>query len=155
MLQLTKSQQNKGNTMSKIIIPTMLSLLLSITSLSAYDLKSNMLLLNAELSEVQRTFITSDQEGVRDSINRFAKHAKELLGSKEKFKAMLPKDKQSKANEAVMAAQIIEHNVQIILDAISNKHNQSGRIRREESQRAYTYIEHACFRCHNIVRDNY
>ena len=141
--------------MSKIIIPILLSLTMSYTSLTAYDLKSNMLLLNAELSEVQRTFITSDQDGVKESIERFAKHAKELLGNKEKFRVMLPKHKQNKANEAVMAAQIIEHNVQIILDAISNKYNQSGRIRREEAQRAYTYIEHACFRCHNLVRDEY
>lgn len=125
------------------------------TSLHAYDLKSNMLLLNAELSEVQRGFITSDQDGVEKSIKSFAKHVQELLGSKEKFAAMLPKNKQHKANEAVMSAQIINYNVQIILDAIENKHNQSGIVRREEAQRAYTYIEHACFRCHNIVRDEY
>lgn len=128
---------------------------LTFTSLSAYDLKSNMLLLNAELGEVQRSFITSDQNAVKSSIERFATHAQELLGNKEKFAALLPDDKKSKANEAVMSAQIISHNVQIILDAIENKYNQSGRIRREEAQRAYTYIEHACFRCHNIVRDNY
>ena len=128
---------------------------LAFTSLSAYDLKSNMLLLNAELSEVQRAFISSDQDGVQNSIKRFAKHAQELLGNKEKFAAMLPKGKKHKANEAVMSAQIISHNVRIILDAINNKYNQSGKVRREESQRAYTYIEHACFRCHNIVRDKY
>jgi len=153
MLQSTI--KNKENPMSRILIPALLSLILSFTSLSAYDLKSNMLLLDAELREVQRNFMISNREGVEESVNRFAKHAKELFGSKEKFKAMLPKNKQSKANEAVMAAQIIEHNVQIILDAINNKHKQHGRIRREESQRAYSYIEHACFRCHNLVRDDY
>lgn len=137
----------------KAVILSLISLLF--TSLSAYDLKSNMLLLNAELGEVQRAFISSNQEGVQSSIKRFAEHAQELLGNKEKFSAMLPKDKKYKANEAVMSAQIISHNVQIILDAVDNKHNQSGQIRREEAQRAYTYIEHACFRCHNIVRDNY
>ena len=125
------------------------------TSLSAYDLKSNMLLLNAELSEVQRAFISSDQEGVQKSIKRFAEHAQDLLGNKEKFSTMLPANKKHKANEAVMSAQIISHNVQIILDAIENKRNQSGIVRREEAQRAYTYIEHACFRCHNLVRDEY
>ena len=128
---------------------------MAFTSLSAYDLKSNMLLLNAELAEVQRAFIASDQSGVKNSIERFATHAQELLGNKEKFAVLLPKNKQNKANEAVMSAQIISHNVGIILDAIDNKYNQSGIIRREEAQRAYTYIEHACFRCHNIVRDNY
>ena len=139
----------------KVLVSSLVTLALSITSLSAvdYNLKSNMQLLNTELREVQQGFISSDKEGVRDSINRFAKHVEELLGDKKKFKDMLPKDKKSKANEAVMSAQIIAHNVQIIRDAIDNKYNQSGTIRREESQRAYTYIEHACFRCHNLVRD--
>jgi len=112
-----------------------------------------MLLLNTQLREVQQGFMTSDKEGIKVSIERFAKHANDLLGDKEKFGEMLPKNKKYKANEAVMSAQIIAHNVQIILDAIANKYNQSGKTRREESQRAYTYIEHACFRCHNIVRD--
>ncbi|MGB6020555.1 MAG: hypothetical protein WBF77_13265 [Sulfurimonadaceae bacterium] len=142
--------------MSKNVIAAgFTALVLSFTSLSAYDLKSNMLQLNTELSEVQRAFLSSDKEGVKNSINRFAQHAQELLGNKEKFAEMLPKEKKHKANEAVMSAQIISHNVQIILDAVDNKYNQSGQIRREESQRAYTYIEHACFRCHNIVRDEY
>ncbi len=136
----------------KLLLTTLATLTLS-TTLSAYDLKSNMLLLNAELSEIQRTFITSDMKGVDEAVRRFAKHSEELLGNKNNFKAMLPKDKQHKAQEAVMAAQIIKHNVGIILDEIQNKHNHSGTRRREEAQRAYTYIEHACFRCHNIVRD--
>ncbi len=139
--------------MRKIIITSLMAMTLAISSLSAYDLKSNMLLLNAELREVQQGFISSDKEGVKEAIDKFAKHAQELLGNKDNFAKMLPADKKNKAKEAVMSAQIIAHNVQIIRDAISNKYNQSGQIRREESQRAYTYIEHACFRCHNIVRD--
>ena len=141
--------------MKKLIIATLVILGLSGSSLLAYDLKSNMQLLDADLRAVQNGFIMSDMNGVKTSIDRFAKHAQELLGNKAKFKEMLSKDQQHKANEAVMSAQIISHNVQIILDAIDNKYNQSGKVRREESQRAYTYIEHACFRCHNIVRDKY
>ena len=125
------------------------------TSLFAYDLKSNMQLLNSELGEVHNGFITSDKEKVKSAINNFAKHSQELLGNKDKFSEMLPENKKHKAGEAVMSAQIIAHNVQIILDAIDNKYNQPGLVRREESQRAYTYIEHACFRCHNILRDEY
>lgn len=138
----------------KLLLSILATLALS-TTLSAYDLKSNMLLLEAELAEVQRTFIRSDQQGVQDSITRFAAHAKELFGNKEQFRAMLPREKKSKVSEAVMAAQIIQHNVDIILGEIENRHKHSGARRREEAQRAYTYIEHACFRCHNIVRDNY
>jgi len=141
--------------MKKVLLAALVVFGLSGNSLSAYDLKTNMQLLNADLGAVRNGFITSDMLGVKSSIERFAKHADELLGNKDKFKEMLPKDKKHKANEAVMSAQIISHNVQIILDAISNKYNQSGKVRREESQRAYTYIEHACFRCHNIVRDKY
>lgn len=128
---------------------------LALSSLQAYDLKSNMQLLNAELSEVQRGFITSDQELVGSSIKKFSQHVQELLGDKKKFEDILPNNKKHKANEAVMSAQIINYNVDIILGAIENKHNQNGLARREESQRAYTYIEHACFRCHNLVRDKY
>ena len=126
---------------------------LSIASLSAYDLKTNMLLLNAELSEVQQGFISSNMEGIDSAIRRFKKDADELLGNKDKIKSMLPANKKAKANEATVAAQIIATNTQIIIDAIENKYNHSGKKRREDAQRAYTYTEHACFRCHNIVRD--
>jgi len=139
----------------KLLLTGITALLLSFTSLVAYDLKSNMLQLNSELSKVQKAFMISDQEGVKKSITKFAKHAQDLLGNKEKFKTMLPKNKQYKVNAAVISAQIIEHNAQIILDAINNKYQESGRVRRENSQVAYTYIEGACFRCHNLVRDDY
>jgi len=139
--------------MKKIVMKSMVMVALLGTSTFAYDLKTNMQLLNADLNVVQQGFITSDKEGVAEAIERLSKHTQELLGNQEKFAKMLPENKRSKANEAKMSAQIIAHNIQIIRDAIVNKHNQSGLIRREESQRAYTYIEHACFRCHNIVRD--
>ena len=139
--------------MKKIILTSLLTLGMTVTSISAYDLKTNMQLLGTEMAVLQHGFMYSDMKGVRDAVEELSKHSNELLGNKEKFKEMLPKNKKHKANEAVMSAQIISHNVQIILDAIENKLNKSGITRREESQRAFTYIEHACFRCHNIVRD--
>ncbi len=139
--------------MKKIILTSLVTLGMTVTSVSAYDLKTNMQMLGAEMSVLQHGFMYSDMEGVRAAVEKLAKHSEELLGNKEKFKDMLPKNKKHKAGEAVMSAQIISHNVQIIQDVIENKLNKSGIIRREESQRAFTYIEHACFRCHNIVRD--
>lgn len=139
--------------MKKSILTGLMTLAISVTTASAYDLKTNMMLLNAELSEVQQGFISSNEAGVESAIKRFAKDAQELLGNRDKIAAMLPEGKKSKANEAVKAAQIISTNAQIIIDAIDNKYNHSGKRRREDAQRAYTYIEHACFRCHNIVRD--
>lgn len=139
--------------MKKIILTSLVTLGMTVTSVSAYDLKINMQMLGAEMSVLQHGFMYSDMEGVRAAVEKLAKHSEELLGNKEKFKDMLPKNKKHKAGEAVMSAQIIAHNVQIIQDVIENKLNKSGITRREESQRAFTYIEHACFRCHNIVRD--
>ena len=66
---------------------------------------------------------------------------------------MLPKGKKNQVQEAIYAAEVISKNAQIIMDEIDNKNKHSGLQRRETSQRAYTEIEHACFRCHNIVRD--
>ena len=137
----------------KILLTTLVTLGLTATSVSAYDLKVNMQLLGAEMAVLQNGFMNSDMEGVRAAVEKLSKHSEELLGNKKKFKEMLPESKQHKAGEAVMSAQIISHNVQIIRDAIENKLNKSNITRREESQRAYTYIEHACFRCHNLVRD--
>lgn len=134
---------------------TFAGLLMIASSLSAYDLKENMNMLNAELSDVRQGFIVSDPQMVKTAIVKFQKHVSELLGDKKTFEDMLPNNKKHKASEAIMSANIINYNVEIILDAIENKHNQSGIARREESQRAYTYIEHACFRCHNLVRDRY
>lgn len=139
--------------MKKILLTSLVTLGFTATSALAYDLKTNMQLLGAEMAVLQHGFMNSDMQGVKAAVEKLSKHSEELLGNKEKFKEMLPKNKKHKASEAVMSAEIIAHNVQIIEDAIENKLNKSGLTRREESQRAYTYIEHACFRCHNIVRD--
>ena len=139
--------------MKKIILTSLVTLGMTVTSVSAYDLKTNMQLLGAEMSVLQHGFMYSDMQGVKAAIEKLSKHSEELLGNKEKFKEMLPENKKHKAGEAAMSAEIIAHNVKIIQDAIENKSNKSGITRREESQRAFTYIEHACFRCHNIVRD--
>ena len=71
--------------MNKKILGFLLTIGLSITSASAYDLKTNMMLLNAELSEVQQGFISSNMAGVNSAIRRFKKDAQELLGDEEKI----------------------------------------------------------------------
>ena len=139
--------------MKKLLLTLSITLGLGVTTIYGYELKVNMQSLNTKLQAVLQGFMHSDMKGVKEAIEAFSKESKALLGNKEKFKQMLPEGKKYKANEAVMSAQIIEHNVQIIRDAIDNKLNKSGIVRREESQRAYSYIEQSCFRCHNIVRD--
>jgi len=131
----------------------MVMMLLTAVSLSAYDLRSNMLLLNTELSEVQQAIMTSNMEGLSNALKRFAHDAEALLGNKDEFAAMLPKAKEHKAKIAVDAAHVIAYNVQVIEDAISNKNQLSEKKRKEEAQRAYSFITRACFNCHNVVRD--
>ena len=72
--------------MKKILVSAIVTLAMSGSSLFAYDLKTNMQLLNADLGAVRNAFITSDMNGVKSSIQRFAKHSQELLGNKDKFK---------------------------------------------------------------------
>ena len=55
------------------LVAGVIATLLSAATLSAYDLRSNMLLLNAELSEVQQAFMTSNMEGLSNAIKRFAR----------------------------------------------------------------------------------
>lgn len=137
----------------KALVIGLIALSMSATTLTAYDLKSNMLKLNVELSEIQQGIMTSNEEALADAVARFVKDADDLLSNKDKIAEMLPAGKKHKANIAVNTAHIIDVNVQIIEDSLSNKHNLSKVRRKEDAQRAYTYIEHACFNCHNLVRD--
>ncbi|MFA6759517.1 MAG: hypothetical protein WCR69_00535 [Sulfuricurvum sp.] len=140
--------------LKKIVMATLLTL--SSTAMAQeFNLKENMLQLNAEMLDVRNGFMISDPDLVKVSILKFQRHVLDLLGDKKTFEQMLPKAQKHKAGEAIMSANIINYNVEIILDTISNKKNQSGLTRREVSQRAYSYIEQACFRCHNLVRDKY
>lgn len=138
---------------TKVITAGLMTLLMSATALNAYDLKSNMLKLNTELSEIQQGIMTSNEAALADAVDRFVKDADELLSNKDKIAAMLPKGKKNKANIAVNTAHIIDVNIQIIKDSLTNKYNLPHVRRQEDAQRAYTYIEHACFNCHNLVRD--
>ena len=85
--------------MKKIILTSLVILGMTVTSVSAYDLKTNMQLLGAEMAVLQHGFMYSDMKGVRDAVEELSKHSNELLGNKEKFKEMLPKSKKHKANE--------------------------------------------------------
>ena len=137
----------------KILLAGLAFFIMTTAAQAEFDLKDNMLKLNAELWEVQQGFITNNKEGVKDAIKRFSKDAHDLLSNKSKIEKMLPEGKRHKANMAVNAARKIAKNIQIIEDAIENKRNEPMLKRQEDAQRAYTYIELACFHCHNLVRD--
>lgn len=140
--------------MKNVFLFAFITLLTMATAANAeFDLKDNMLKLSTELSEVQQGFMTNNTDGVKDAVKRLSEDTHNLLSNKSKIEKMLPENKRHKAKVAVNAARKIARNVQIIEDAIANKRNEPLLMRQKEAQRAYTYIEMACFDCHNIVRD--
>lgn len=120
----------------------------------AFNLKFNMLKLNAELGEVREKMIRNDREGTLDSLGRLKKDVNDLLSNRGKIEALLPAAKRDKADVAVEAAGRIAENIEIIEDAFgANKRSMSALKVQAIAQRAYTSIEIACFHCHNLVRD--
>jgi NTP pyrophosphatase (non-canonical NTP hydrolase) len=120
----------------------------------AFDLKINMLKLNAEVGEAREAMIRNEKEAALDAFRRLKADANELLSNKSKIESLLPAEKRNKADVAVESARKIAKNVEIIEDAFgANKRNVSPLKRQATAQRAYTSIEVACFHCHNLVRD--
>ena len=120
----------------------------------AFDLKINMLKLNAEVGEAREAMIRNEKEAALDALRRLKADANDLLSNKSKIESLLPADKKNKADIAVESARKIAQNVDIIEDAFGeNRRNLSPLKRQATAQRAYTSIEVACFHCHNLVRD--
>ncbi|MDX1294859.1 MAG: hypothetical protein R3302_01240 [Sulfurimonadaceae bacterium] len=120
----------------------------------AFDLKINMLKLNAEVGEAREAMIRNEKEAALDAFRRLKADANDLLSNKSKIESLLPADKKNKADIAVESARKIAQNVDIIEDAFGeNRRNLSPLKRQATAQRAYTSIEVACFHCHNLVRD--
>ena len=142
-----------------IIVTSIFAILLGSTSLMAqenFDLKSNMMKLNAELNELQRGLIKGDEKRVNIALERFSKDSDDLLGDRENMLKMLPADlkkRKHKANLAVDSARKIKVNVEYIREALENKEGCSIRKRQAKAQEAYLNIVNACFKCHNLARD--
>jgi hypothetical protein len=133
-----------------------LSLFVPSFSANEFDLRTNMLKLNSELNNLQRAFMTNNEEAVEVSLDRLADDAQDLLGSKEKMLGALPKDmkkRKHKVNVALKSAREIATNVKIIKQALLDNSKISPLKRQVKAQKAYTNIVHACFKCHNLVRD--
>jgi len=60
--------------MKKILLTTLVTLGLTTSWVSAYDLKINMQLLGAEMAVLQNGFMYSDMEGVRVAVEKLLKH---------------------------------------------------------------------------------
>lgn len=134
------------------------ALILGASSLAAgeYDLRTNMLQLNNELSEIRGGLIAGDNQLVATSLSAFAKDASDLLSQREEIIKKFPQDmknKKHKANLANEAARTIDYNVKQIEASLDNKNPASKKQRREQAQIAYLNIVNACFQCHNVARD--
>jgi cytochrome c553 len=121
-----------------------------------YDLKTNMMQLNNELTEIRGGLIAGDDVLVATSLSSFAKDSADLLSQKEEIINKFPKDmkdKKHKANLASEAARTIDYNVKQIEASLDAKNPLSKKQKREQAQTAYLNIVNACFQCHNVVRD--
>ncbi|NOQ30762.1 MAG: hypothetical protein GQ570_06535 [Helicobacteraceae bacterium] len=142
--------------LKKNLLSTIAAIAITVTSVQAtndYDLKTNMQLLNAELSTVRDGFITGDNKTIKEALKKFSENARDLLSNKEHIKSMLPKDVAYKANIAVNASKAIDKNVGIIEEMLNYRNTQSTSRKNKNAQEAFLAIERACFSCHSLVRD--
>ena len=146
-----------------VLVSSILSLVFSTSVLNAneFDLKSNMIKLNAELNLLHQGLITSDEKTVQSAIEFLQRDVSMLLGTgkygnKDNIINILPKDmknKKHKANIAAKSARKMESSAQKIKEAIDNKAGLSIIKRQKIAQEAYLDISRACYECHNLVRD--
>lgn len=141
--------------MANLKFPLMLALFVQVLSAEeAFNLKFNMLKLNAELGEVRERMIRNDKAGALDVLKRLKVEAHDLLSNKSKIESLLPPEKRHKSGVALESAQIIADNIWVIEDAYGENTRKLTPLKRQvKAQRAYTSIELACFHCHNVVRD--
>ncbi|MHC3994367.1 hypothetical protein ACXWTF_06020 [Thiomicrolovo sp. ZZH C-3] len=119
-----------------------------------FNLKFNMLKLNAEMGEARENMIRNDRVEALKVFKRLKTEVHDLLSNKEKIESMLPPEKKQKSNIALESAKMIAENIELIEDAYGeNTRDLTPRKRQIKAQRAYTSIELACFHCHNLVRD--
>ncbi len=147
----------------RILISVMVIATALTTSLSAseYDLRANMLKLNAELSEVQRGIMNSDKLVTTTALESFSEDVSDLLSDegmsfKKKIYNMFPKEmknKKHKVTVAMKASRTMDTNIKKIQNALSDKNSGSMLSRQRAAQEAYQKIVGACFECHNLVRD--
>ncbi len=141
-----------------ILIIGLFTLCVITSSLNAkeFDLRSNMIKLDADLNNLQRGFMTSNKKAVEVALDRLIKDADELFNNREQIIAIFPKDmenKKHKANIAFDSSRIMKNGAAEIRQAIADKGKFSVRKRQARAQEAYLSMVDACFKCHNLVRD--
>jgi len=124
------------------------------TAEEQFNLKYNMLKLNADMGEARERMIRNDKAGALDVFKRLKTEVHDLLSNKQKIESLLPPGKKQKSNIALESAKTIVENIELIEDAYGKNERQLSDLKRQvKAQRAYTSIELACFHCHNLVRD--
>jgi len=119
-----------------------------------FDLKYNMLMLNAQMGEAREYMIRNNKQEALEVFIRLKKEVHDLLSNKSKIESLLPPEKKNRSNIALESANMIMDNIEVIEDAYGdNKRDLTPLKRQVKAQRAYTSIELACFHCHNLVRD--
>jgi len=141
--------------MKKVMMTALLALSVPLCAADKkFDLKYNMLKLNAEMGSARESMIRNDREEALEIFKRLKTEVHDLLSNKKKIESLLPPSKKHKSNIAVESAKTIVENIELIEDAYGANTRELSPLRRQvKAQRAYTSIELACFHCHNLVRD--
>lgn len=121
-------------------------------SANGYDLKTNMNLLSAAMSDVQRGFLTNDNASTLIALDKFQKEVDDLLGDRENIEKLLPQDKKQKASMATNTATLMDKYANEIRTVLNDKEMKMID-RQNKTQKAFLNIQGQCFRCHNMVRD--
>lgn len=139
--------------LKKVLLSGLVSLSLATgVSANGFDLKTNMNMLSATLSDVERGFMTNDKASTLVALDKFQKEMNTLIGDKENITRLLPKDLKHKAPMATNTATMINKYVEEIKVILIDK-NMRMINRQNKSQKAFLNIQGQCFRCHNMVRD--
>lgn len=147
---------------TNILVAAMAAFAVTTTTSSAadFDLRANMLKMNAELAEVTRGFMKSDKVAVGSALDLLAADVNNLLSDeglsyKKRVYDMFPEEmanKKHKVGIAMKAGREMKQSIEKIREMIADE-TSTQLTRKRTAQEAYAKIVGACFECHNLVRD--
>ena len=137
--------------LKKMLISAIVSLSVA-SCVNAGELKTDMDMLSGSVSAIQQGFFTNNKAFTLDSLAKFRKDVKAVLGDKETITKLLPEDLKYKASIAINSAEMIDKYIAEIEDTLTDKNIRMIK-RQMASQKAFLNIQAQCFRCHNLVRD--
>jgi len=138
--------------LKKTLLTVVLSLGLASSLYAGDQLRADMQILSATMSDVQFGFFKNDKVATLAAVMKLNKETSEILGDKKTITALLPDEVKYKASIAINSADMISRYAKEIEDVLNDK-NMKAIEKEMKTQRSFLDIQNQCFRCHNLVRD--